>query len=224
MRLLDFNGRLCGLSEVAAQMLRGTLEQGFEAAAKRVSCAYDVPLDEVRADLANLLSDLEKRRLLRRVSKRSPAEWVLRKSSIAALVPLLWGVRRCESERAQAWLLEMLTWGACRTFGWLNTVEALYVGLPLGTTPGGELQTRMRSVDLTVRSVAASHWFTVQCKERALTTWGLARVAGVPAELVVGFHAFPLEGHCWCDYEGDAYSDDPERCAQFQSVWRRFSD
>jgi hypothetical protein len=78
----------------------------------------------------------------------------------------------------------------------------------------------MRAIDAFSRSMAASHPLPVECKERALATWALARISGVPAELVVGVHPFPLEGHCWCAYDGAVYSDDSERCAQFEPVWR----
>jgi Transglutaminase-like superfamily len=76
----------------------------------------------------------------------------------------------------------------------------------------------MHMIDTAVRQAAARHILKVECKERALCCWVLARRAGVPAQLVVGICLFPLEGHCWCECGEWIFSDDRDRCASYHPV------
>jgi len=219
-RLLDLGNRFYGLSAVATRMLRATLDAGPDAAAERLAREYGVPPERVRDDLTTFLVGLERKRLIRRTSDRRIAARAGRSVTWAAVVPMLWGARLVPGQRRKAWLLLALAWLNCRFLGWAHTVEAWRTGCPRRATSAVDPEAAMRSIDVTARSVAASHPLPTECKERALTTWVLARIAGVPAELVVGVHPFPLEGHCWCAYNGAVYSDDSERCARFKPVWR----
>jgi hypothetical protein len=219
-RLVDLGNRFYGLSVVATRMFRATLDAGPEAAAEQLARVFGVPLERVRSDLTTFLVGLERKRLIRRTSDRRIAARASRSVTWAAVVPMLWGARLVPGQRGKAWLLLAFAWLNCRLLGWAYTVEAWRTGCPCRATSAADPEAAMRTIDAAVRSVAASHPLPTECKERALTTWALARVAGVPVELVVGVHLFPLEGHCWCAYNGAVYSDDTERCAQFKPVWR----
>jgi len=218
-RLLDFGSRFYGLSVVATQMLRATLEFGPDAAAERLAQDYGVASERVHGDLTTFLASLERKQLIcrkndRRIAARGSIIW-------AVIVPMLWGVRLVPGQRAKTWLLLTLAYLNCQMLGWAYTVKAWRTGCPRRSTSVDDPTAVMREIDAAARSVAASHpLLPAECKERALTTWALARTAGLPAELVVGVHPFPLEGHCWCVYNGDIYSDDNERCSQFKPVWR----
>lgn len=219
-RLLDLGNRFHGLSGVAARMLRTTLDVGPDAAVERLAREYGVPPERVRDDLVTLLVRLERMRLVRRTSDGHNAIWTTRSAIRTAVVPIIWGTRLLPGRRLKAWLLLALAWLNCRLLGWAHTVGAWRIGCPCRAASAVDPEVEMREIDATVRSVAASHLLPAECKERALTTWALGRSAGVPVELVVGIHPFPLEGHCWCVYGDTVYSDDPERCAQFKPVWR----
>jgi Transglutaminase-like superfamily/Coenzyme PQQ synthesis protein D (PqqD) len=218
-RLLDLGNRFYGLSAVATRMLRATLDAGPDAAAERLAREYGVSLERVRGDLATFLVDLERKQLIRRTGDRRIAARAGRAVTCAAVVSMLWGARLVPGQRGKAWLLLALAWLNCRLLGWTHTVEAWRTGCPRRATSAADPKAAMRAIDTTIRSAAASHPLPTECKERALTTWALARIAGVPVELVVGVHLFPLKGHCWCAYNGAVYSDDSERCAPFKPVW-----
>jgi hypothetical protein len=219
-RLMDFGNRFYWLSAVATQMLRATLDRGADAAVEWLAQEYGERPERIRSDLEILLVDLERKRLIRRSHDRCIMALVRRAMISVCVVPIIWGVRLIPNMRAQAWLLLALAWLNCQLLGWAYTVRAWRIGYPLRTTLVADPETMMQAIDATVRSAAATHPLPVECKERALTTWALARIAGLPIELVVGFHPFPLEGHCWCVSNGVVYSDDSERCEQFEPVWR----
>jgi hypothetical protein len=219
-RLLDLGNRFHGLSTVATRMLRVTLDTGPEAAVKQLAREFGVLPERVRGDLMTLLVGLERKRLIRRTSDRHTGAWAARYVTWVGVVPMLWGVRLIPGQRAKAWWLLALALLSCRWLNWVRTVEAWRTGCPRRAASAADPDAAMRAIDAIVRSVAASHPLPAECKERALTTWALARMAGVPLELVVGVHPFPLEGHCWCAHNGAVYSDDAERCAQFKPVWR----
>ena len=219
-RLLDLGNRFYGLSVVATQMLRATLDASPDAAVERLAGEYGVPPERVRSDLTTFLVGLERKRFIRRTSDRRIAARASRSVTWAAVMLMLWGARLVPGQRGKAWVLLAFAWLHCRLLGWTRTVEAWQTGCPRRATSASDPEAAMRAIDATARSVAASHPLPTECKERALTTWALARIAGVPVELVVGVHLFPLEGHCWCAYNGAVYSDDTERCAQFTPVWR----
>jgi Transglutaminase-like superfamily/Coenzyme PQQ synthesis protein D (PqqD) len=218
-RLLNLGNHFYGLSVVATRMLRVTLEAGLDAAVESLSEEYGIPPERIRDDLTALLLDLERKRLIRRSGERRIATWLRRFVIYAIIIPTLWVVCLVPSQRGKTWLLLGLSHLSCRLFGWANTVEAWRTGCPLLTKSAFEPEEAMQTIHANVCLTAASHLLPVECKERALTTWALGRIAGIPIKLVVGVHIFPLEGHCWCDYKGTVYSDDSERCMQFKPVW-----
>lgn len=218
-RLLNLGGRFYALSTTATQMLRATLDRGTRSATEELAREFQVPAERIRADLTAMLADLRRRRLIRRADDRRAAT-VAAACAAHASVPMLWSARLVPTRRAKAWLLLALAALTCRAFGWAHAAEAWRIAFPRRAAPPSDPEAVMRGTDALTRAAAASHPLPAECKERALTTWALGRMAGVPVELVVGVQPFPLQGHCWCTYNGVDYSDDPERCAQFKPVWR----
>src|SRR5689334_12444589 len=102
-RLLDLGGRFYGLSAVATQMLRATLDAGPEAAAQRLAREYGVPPERVRGDLITLLVGLERKGLIRRATDRRIRAWAARSMNWVGVVPMLWGARLIPGQRGKAW-------------------------------------------------------------------------------------------------------------------------
>lgn len=57
-----------GLNDTAAHMLKLGIEAGLEKAAHRMAEEYDVAPDEIRADLADLVQELVKLKLVQTLS------------------------------------------------------------------------------------------------------------------------------------------------------------
>lgn len=219
-RLLNLDNHFHGLSSIATQMLRTTLDVGPDAAVERLAQEYAIPVERIRDDLTTLFSHLERMGLIRRTSDCPPNTGAIKSILCRGVALMLWGARLAPGKRSKVWLLLSLAWLSCRLLGWTRTVAVWRIGFQCDAKASADPQTEMRAINFTVRSAAASHLLSTECKERALTTWALGRSAGIPVEVVVGIHPFPLEGHCWCVYGDAVYSDDPERCAQFKPVWR----
>jgi hypothetical protein len=107
-------------------------------------------------------------------------------------------------------------------FGWTPTVAVwrkTHAHLPVRQAGDGDAET-IRALEETVRAAAAGLPVAVACKERALCSWSLARVAGLHASIVVGVELFPIAGHCWCEVGAHTLSDDREHCDRFTPVAR----
>jgi hypothetical protein len=80
-------------------------------------------------------------------------------------------------------------------------------------------QTAPATTSRICRAVAeACVWYVkrVRClQQSAVTTW-LLRLHGVPAELVVGCRAVPVQSHAWVEVRGEVVNDRP----QYQKFFR----
>jgi hypothetical protein len=224
-RLLDLGGRFYAVSAIGAAMLKEMFERGTAGAAQHLAGQYGVDIRQVHTDLAAFLRDLERRQLLYRrharprIRRPAPAlfSWLL--------APLLYGVRRgVRSLHAQAWMLLALAHLSCGLFGLTRTIA---VWKRCSCPAYGDMSAEaaaaaapVRAVDAAVRRAAAKHVFQVECKERALCCWVLARAAGVPAALVIGVSGFPVQGHCWCEFGPWTFSDERDWCEMFTPVAR----
>lgn len=217
-RLLDMGGSFYSVSAIGAEMLAATLEHGTESAVRQIAGRYDADVCQVRADLQTFVRDLVERGLLHKNDRPPRPRTIL---ACLLIAPLLRFAHHClPSGKARAAVLLTLAWMSVRLFGWSRTVQAWRSQLcrDQNHSEGGLWEDTAKAVDETVRWAAASHPLAMECKERALACWSLARRAGLPAALVVGIQLFPLSGHCWCQLGPWTLSDDRERCDQFRAV------
>jgi hypothetical protein len=215
-RLLDMGGSFYTVSAVGAEMLHAMLAHGVTAAVRQIASRYRADIQQVRADLEAFLRDLVLRGLLhtRQHRRRTALPFVV-------LTPGLQFIHRClRPGKVRAAALLTLAWLSFRLFGWARTVTVWKASHRPANPhlPETGWEETARAVDDAVRGAAASHLLTMECKERALCCWALARWAGVPATLVVGVQLYPLAGHCWCESGRWTLSDSRDRCDRFQPV------
>jgi hypothetical protein len=219
-RLLNMGGRFYALSGVGAAMLRATLDHGPAVAVQQVAAGYGTDPRRVRSDLDRFLRTLQNAGLVHLADKR-PANCRSPRGSLLLMVVLGCLYRFLQSVRARASGLMTLAYVSCRLFGWTQTLAAWQryhdTWPPIA---GRGRPTDAAAIEKSVRAAAAGHVLAVECKERALAAWSLARTIGLPASLVIGVHFFPLAGHCWCQSGVRVLSDEPERCEAYQPVVR----
>lgn len=220
-RLLDMAGSFHAISAIGAHMLQAVLTHGAAAAVPQLAEHYGVGRQQIEADLAIFLRDLESRRLL-----RGPGELPVsgNRGVIARLmrsvVQAVYGLSRRPETTAR--LLLPLARLSFALLGWTRTVNVwrqAHAHFPIRRVIGAD-EEAIDALDRTVRSAAAGHPVTMMCKERALCTWSLARAAGLDAALIVGIDLFPIAGHCWCQVGTATPGDDPYRIERFVPVGR----
>jgi Transglutaminase-like superfamily len=214
-------GGFHAMPAVGARMLRETLANGAAAAVARIAEDYGVAQRQVESDLTVFLRELESKGLLHgRGSSRGRG----RRIGLPRLLlrPAIHGAHRClRSPKAKARALLGLALLSFAAFGWTSTVAVwreAHGHFAVRQAGDGDTES-IRALEEIVRAAAASHPVAVACKERALCTWSLARIAGLHASIVVGVELFPIGGHCWCEI-GRHVLDDRERCARFTPVAR----
>lgn len=227
-RLLDLGGNFYALSETGAQMLNETLQMGTTTTAIHIATEYHAELSHVQNDLDLFLRNLEKKGLITHTQRSRGASQNTKFFPSLVLLPLLRSILACPfSLEKKTWALLALASVAVRVFGWPETVASWRRALghvptqkhPLSSNTT-ELEQATKHIDKVVRSIAASHPFHVECKERALSCWWLLCSAGFSAQLVLGISLFPLECHCWCEVGPFVVSDDQDRCEQFTPILR----
>ncbi len=215
-RLLDFErGRFYALDPTGSALLALGLRHGVEHAALRIAEHCRAPLASVRADLATLLADLAKRRLVAgaRGERRLP-RW------LGALARPLGRAGGMPSRAAITSHL-VRAWISLRLFGWLRTLELWrhhHRPSPVGVPPAAA---ELAALDRHLRRVAAGLLLPMSCKERALAMHQILRARfGLNACLVVGIQRHPFAAHAWVECEGQVLTDDAARCATFTAVAR----
>lgn len=213
-RILDMQGDCLTLPRVGAEMLSWTLKHGAKQAAEKLAETYGIELETARSDLSALLADLLARRILHEGSSQPHAAGPVRKGGAHLLASLLLvAVRLAPTTRMRAALLLAAARISYALFGWRPTLEAWRRRIPRGAgSLPGEAAATIAAIDTNVKSAATSHPLGVDCKERALASWALARRAGIAARLVIGVELYPLTGHCWCEVEEQIVSDLPDFC------------
>jgi hypothetical protein len=209
------------LPPIAAAMLRHTLEHGSAAALAKIVARYDADADTIAQDLEIFLAQLVEQGVISHVDEPPPPPpSSLGARALAAVVRLfcaaLPGVK---ARMAVALTLSRLSFSL---FGWLPTLSAWRASFPLAAaaTPSAGAEEKASRISDIVRAVAAKLPFGADCKERALSAWALARLAGIPAELVVGIMHYPLGGHTWCRVGASVVGDDAENCGRYTPVFR----
>ncbi|HEU4752406.1 MAG TPA: lasso peptide biosynthesis B2 protein [Armatimonadota bacterium] len=220
-RLLNMAGDFCSIPPVGAELLSAALGRGREEAVREISGSYGADPDAVRSDLDAFLAELSGMRLIApRKAKRAD-----RTARVGTPLWLRGGLRlarRLPAPGARAWSLLALARLSYLLLGWTRTVAAWRALHPVSGRPAddGEAEAVIHAIDGAIRQSAAGHPLQVECKERALCCWALAREAGLDACMVVGVQLFPLEAHCWCEYAGRTFSDKQDKCEVFQPVVR----
>ena len=219
-RLLAMAGSFYAIPPVGTAMLREVLAAGAATAAGRVAAVYGHSLEGVRADLEDFLADLRARGLIVRGRARGRSRCLLGTCCLAPAVFLSTSVIRRPSVRA--WLTLAVARLSCRLFGLSASVAALGRRCKPGgrDASGAEARANLGAIDRAVRAAAARHLLRMECKERAIACWVLARVERFDPELVIGLNLYPMEGHCWCDAGGLTLSDHLDRCGKFTPVAR----
>jgi len=219
-RLLDLGGQFYALSGISTVMLRETLTHGVSAAAAQVSAQFRADPEQVKADLAAFLADLEAKGVVRRGPAPPPTRPPWASGVLRAVLAGIYRLAR--SPRTRAWLLLGLAQLSLRLVGWPATVAVWEQSTPKAgkSAPAEGRAAHVRTVDETVRRVTATHLLSTGCKERSLCAWSLLRAAGMPATLLVGIALFPFEGHCWCQSGDQVLGDDPEECERYTVVAR----
>jgi hypothetical protein len=207
LRLFDFRrGRFFGLNPVAGRLLRGLLARGPREAAREVADAYRQPVERVAADLAGLVGDLRRRRLLADGPPRPGPARPLRRPPRRPRTP---GVRAVRG-------LLLLAWLSLRVLGWGRTLR-LWQRWHRPAGRGRETGAAAEVAGVVREAAAGMLWPAVDCKERALAAYQLLRaVHGVPARLVVGVEWFPFQAHAWAECAGRPVADEPAFCALFK--------
>jgi len=217
-RLLDLDGDSYALSPTAATMLGEALRCEVTTIARGIAARYGIDQRQAEADTRAFLSQLEQKELIRRVRPTAttvrstpPPRWVLTLLRMIHAWPT--------SLSSQATALLTVAYCANRWSGWTGALGAwrcYYSRQSL--SPGDSSNPQIGAIDQAVRTIAARHPLKIGCKERALCSWGLARVAGQPAKLILGVELFPMACHCWCQLGPRIIGDDEERCVRFTPV------
>jgi hypothetical protein len=126
------------------------------------------------------------------------------------------------AHRSRAWIALALARLSFLMLGWNPTVKAWQKRLCEGrkAPPDAHASVLAQAIDDSVRSVAARHPMNIDCKERALASFALARCAGLPATLVVGVEFYPLAGHSWCETGSAVIGDEKSNCQRFTPAFR----
>lgn len=217
-RLLDLDGDIYALSHTAATMLDEALRCEVAAIVRGIATRHCIDRHQAEADTRAFLSQLEQKGLIRRVrstattvSSTPPPRWVLTLLRMIHAWPT--------SLSRQTTVLLTVAYFANRWAGWTGAIGAwrcYYSRQPLSSGDGSTQQ--IGAIDHAVRTIAARHPLKIGCKERALCSWGLARVAGQPAKLILGVDLFPMACHCWCQLGPQIIGDDEDRCVRFTPV------
>lgn len=212
--LIDLAGSVHALTPIAAEMVSRRLENGRDAAIAALAEAYDAPAERIAADLDRLWGDLTARGLIRRADEAATQRGASRMAAAfawmsdrACSLPLPFSVR--------AAMMLALARFSCGRCGLGATAEAWR--RRFGT--GGRLDAGAVADDADIiHAVATRHWIRVDCKERALTCWAVARRKGIDATIAIGLRSYPLGGHAWCRVGDRVIGDDDQICAAHDTI------
>jgi hypothetical protein len=222
-RLLDMAGSFHALPAVGTRMLQETLARGSEAAITQIAKEYGIDPQQVRNDLAAFLLELETQGLLCRQGSRPRSGRSALGLARFLLKPSLNAVHRfLRLPKTKSRALLALARVSFALFGWTRTItvwKEAHAYLPVRQSGKADAET-VQALDAAVHAAAASHPVAVACKERALCSWSLARVAGLNASVVVGIAVFPVAGHCWCEVGTQTLGDNEEWSGRLTPVAR----
>lgn len=231
--LLDFNqGQFYQLDGVAHDMVSLILKGDLTTALHHCAQIYDVPPDRLQTDLEQLLTALVSQQLLIPIDANQPP-----KSSFARFLATLSfriaqaitvGGRKLlnpepDPNGITINLLLLLSWLSFRFLDWGTNLELWQSWHPQEIQTDlnpDQTQEILTQVDRRIReNAAASLFFPMVCKERALVGYHLLRVFyRLPVQLIIGTALYPFQVHAWVTYHGQIITDDPEHCAYFDPI------
>ena len=217
--ILNMADRFYAVNSVTALMLRESLSRGEAEIAALVASRYGVDRTVVQADYDRLLEDLVVRGVirLRGASDRSHADSV-GASALARIAATV--LPALASEKARAAVALTLTRLSFVSFGWLATLTAWQRRFPIRAGEIADVDSVTTRIAEAVRALSAWLPFGGDCKERALSSWAMARLAGVDAIVVVGVVQYPLRAHSWCETDSSTViGDDTARCRRYLPVF-----
>ena len=170
----------------------------------------------IAADLRAVLADLITRGTLRSRASGLPRQVLQTRSQLALVLGGL-ALRLIGSpsdRKIQAWSALTAAHLSFRLARWSPTVNAWIAPGRAGwgrtrRTAGNdsyELAT-LDAITVAVSRAAARYPFPLDCKDRALAAFAMARAAGLPACVVLGISLFPLALHAWCESGGRVVAD-----------------
>jgi hypothetical protein len=221
-RLLDMNRNFYAVSATGTRMLQSTLARGAVAAAQEIAEECGVALDRVQTDLDAFLSELQKRHIIDRSARSANNQHSRIVDRIFLTLPLRLIDRWLRSWKMRASALLLFARFSVHVFGWTRTIAALTQYHPMSSRSAikGTKEKIATAVNDALSGSATVHFIPMNCKERSLCCWTLARWAGLPAILVVGISLVPLCAHCWCEVGSLMLGDNPENCKQYTPVTR----
>ena len=215
-RIVDLDGAVAALDATATTMMEAALRSGEAGAVTELADSFGVEPERISTDLHAVLGDLATRGVLRSAASGLPrrARGIRRRVALA-LSALT--VRRASAGRTrgiQAWYALTAAYLALRLAGWSGTLGGWTApGLPgsgnarPATGNSNDGSGDLDAIAVAVTRAVARHPFPLDCKERALAAFALARAAGLPARIVLGISLFPLALHAWCESGGQIIAD-----------------
>jgi len=215
-RIVDLDGAVAALDATAATMVEAVLRLGETGAGAELADGFGVEPRRIRTDLHAVLGDLVAQGVL--CSGPSRLHWRARQirrrvASALSAVAVRW-VGVGGTWEVRAWgaltLARLLLWMS----GWSFTIGAWSAPGRAGwgtagrvARSGNEGAGDLDAIAIAVTRVVARYPFPLDCKERALAAFALARASGLPARIVLGISLFPLALHAWCESGGEVVAD-----------------
>lgn len=238
-QLLDFrHGQFYGLDPIGTLMVSSVLEQGEEKTVQNIAKAFGVTEEQIRADLVQLLQNLEQKKLIIAHNKENNffLQWIHDQKNKAAKLSksaFIWFFKKISltthqlldksqtPSRQTIELLLTLSWISFRSLGWSRTISLWQHWHQQSEEKDiCDHQEVITEIDQVVREAAAWKLFLpMVCKERALVGYHILRTFyGLPANLIVGIDHYPFQIHAWVECNDKIVTDDSEHCEPFIPV------
>ena len=215
-RLVDLDGAVSALDATATTMMEAALRLSEAEAVAELADVFGVEPRRIATDLQAVLADPIARGTLRSRPRGLPRRVFQTRNQLAsvlgALAVRLVGPR--SDPKIQAWCALTAAHLSFRLAGWSPTVNTWIApgradwGRTRRTAGNGsdELAT-LDAITIAVTCAAARYPFPLDCKDRALAAFAMARAADLPARVVLGISLFPLALHAWCESGGRVVAD-----------------
>ena len=216
-RIVDLDGAVAALDATATTMMKAALRFGEAGAVAELTGAFGVEPRRITTDLHAVLGDLAARGMIRSDACGLPRRARRSRRRVASALSAL-AVRRAGAggtREIQAWSALTAAYLSLRLAGWSGTLGAWctpgHPGWGNARQAAGNRNNSMADLDAIAVAVTRAldrHPFPLDCKERALAAFALARTAGLPARIVLGISLFPLALHAWCESGGQVVADE----------------